>query len=164
MKNKLFILILIPFFSFAQKTSELEKRLNKELKNELKEQLENPYFSGDTLVVVQEFKIDKENILSYQTKHRKFNGDGYYIRKQEVALKDIVSIGKDICVLFETNNKVKITDINYYTDGSIDTNTFYDSYFRTKFCTQKNNEGLGYEIVELFKKAGFTVKISYWYD
>lgn len=164
MKDKLFLLILIPFFSFAQKPKELEKRLNKELKTELKEQLQNSNFSGDTLVVVQEFKIDQDKVLSYQTKHTMFNGDGYYIRKQEVALTDILGVGKDICVLLETNNKVKITDTNHHEDGSITTNTFYETYFRTQFCNQQNNEALGHDLVKLFKKEGITIEISYWYD
>uniref|UniRef100_UPI0040473006 hypothetical protein n=2 Tax=Flavobacteriales TaxID=200644 RepID=UPI0040473006 len=62
-----------------------------------------------------------------------YNGDGYYIRKQEVDLKDIISIGKDICVLLETNDKVKITDTNYHSDGTIDTSTQLQTYFRTQF-------------------------------
>ncbi|WP_367754450.1 hypothetical protein [Flavobacterium sp. WC2430] len=163
MKKLLFIL-LIPFFSFAQKPSKLEKRLNEELKIELKEQSRNPYFSGDTLVVVQEFKIDQNKVLSYQTNHKMYNGDVYYIRKQEVALKDIISIGKDICVLLETNDKVKITDTNYHSDGTKDTSTQTQTYFRTQFCNQKNNEYLGNELVELFKKEGYTITISHWYD
>ncbi|WP_445717758.1 hypothetical protein [Flavobacterium sp.] len=164
MKNKLLLILLIPFLAFSQKPSELAKRLNKELKTELKEQFENPYFSSDTLVVVQEFKINVEKVLSYQTKHRMYNGDGYYIRKQEVDLKDIISIGKDICVLLETNDKVKITDTNYHSDGTIDTSTQLQTYFRTQFCTLKNNEYLGYDLVKLFKKEGITIEISYWYD
>lgn len=164
MKSQLFFLFLIPFLSFSQKTTDLVKRLNKELKIELKEQFENPYFNNDTLIVIQEFKINVEKVLSYQTKHRMYNGDGYYIRKQEVALKDIISIGKDICVLLETNDKVKITDTNYHSDGTIDTSAQSQTYFRTYFCNQKNNEYLGDDLMQLFKKEGYTITISHWYD
>lgn len=163
MKNKFLLFILISCSVFAQKNSEIEKLLNKELKNELELQQQVDYLAQDSLIVVREFKIFN-NILSYQTKHKRYNGDGYYSRKQEVALKDLFGVGKDICVLFETNNKVKITDTNYHNDGSIDTNTFYDTYFRTQFCNQKNNEYLGKDLEKLFKKAGYNLKISFWYD
>ena len=164
MKKHIFLLILISLLSFAQKPSELEALLNKELKIELKEQVKNQNFEGDTLVVVQEFKINVEKVLSYQTKHLMYNGDGYYIRKQEVALKDIISIGKDICVLLETNDKVKITDTNYHSGGTIDTSTQLQTYFRTYFCNQKNNEYLGNDLVQLFKREGYTIIIYHWYD
>ncbi|MGO4770335.1 hypothetical protein ACEN2I_01625 [Flavobacterium sp. W22_SRS_FK3] len=163
MKKTFFFFVLIPILTFSQNTGEIEKLLNKELKKELKQQFQDPNFNGDTLVVIQEFKIDK-NILSCQTKHKRYNEEGYYIRKQEVALKDITSISKDVCVLIETNDNVKITDTNYHTDGTKDTNSLLGIFFRTNLCSQKENEDLGHELVKLFKNAGYSITISNWYD
>lgn len=164
MKKQLILCFFIPLLSLAQQPSEIEKRLNKALDFEVKEQFKSRYFNGDTLVVVQKFKIDENKLLSYKTKHSMPNGDGYYIRKQEAALKDITSVGKDIYVLLETDNKVKIIDTYFYCDGTKATKTLTETYFRTQFCHQKSNESLGRDLVKLFKKEGFIIYFAFWYD
>lgn len=152
-------------FSFPQNTTPIQKILQEEVNKELKNQFKSDFFEGDTLVVVQNFSINKENVLSLELKHRFYYGGGYQIEKQEVALNQITGIAKDVQILFEAKeDAVKITRTNYYDDGRIETVTKQGDLFFTNLKHEKGNEGFAYTMQKLFKKASYTIEISRWYD
>ncbi len=186
MKPILILFLIISFISFAQKTASIEQFLQKEVNQELKNQFKSEFFDGDTLVVLQNFSIkdsvqqmtvikadateDKGvetelKILSYELKHRFYDGGGYQIEKQEVSLDQITAIAKDVQILFETKpNAVKTTQTNYYDDGRIETVVKQSDLFFTNLKYEKANVGFAYNIKELFEKTGYTIAISHWYD
>ncbi|MGO4770334.1 hypothetical protein ACEN2I_01620 [Flavobacterium sp. W22_SRS_FK3] len=141
--------------------SEIEKLLNTELKKQLQIKPAHDY---DQLNVVQNFKIDENNILSFSTKN--LYQDSYSITKQEVALKNLMLIGKDRKIQFITFGKedVKYITKTYNNKGEIkeENKPFFDSMFVT-YLSIKNNEAFGNKLVELMQKSGFTIKRANWW-
>lgn len=117
----------------------------------------------DTLEVI-ELTI-KNDTLVYTTKNYFSNVNGYYLYKQEVALKDITAVTKDIGIFFESApEKVFVTQSEYFDDGNYKITTGELDLFRTHFTTLRENEYLADELVKAFKKAGYTIEKGYWYD
>ena len=117
----------------------------------------------DTLEVI-ELTI-KNDTLVYTTKNYFTNVNGYYLYKQEVALKDITAVTKDIGIFFESApEKVFVTQSEYFDDGNYKITTGELDLFRTHFTTLRENEYLADELVKAFKKAGYTIEKGYWYD
>ena len=160
MKNILFLFLLFATSALAQKQNQIEALLNKELTKELKLQRHDSYYEADTLLIIQPYKIEN-NILSL-TIQKKSNTDKTYISyRQEVALDKIMTVIKDINVVFETEkDAVKIYDIN--SDGEVSYST-YDLFF-LQLSAEKNNEILADNLVKMFKKNGFTIEKRVWYD
>lgn len=155
---------LLTLNSFAQETDRMVQYLHNEVEKELKNQFNNQSFAGDTLVVIQSFTI-YDSVMVYETKHNFYYGNGYQIERQEVILGKITGIAKDVQILFETQPfAVKTIQTNYYDDGRIETKTDQRDLFFTYLKSARNNEGFGYDIVRLFKKVGYTIQISHWYD
>ena len=159
MKNILLLLLFISTSVLAQKQNEIEKLLNKELNNELK-RISNSSYYGDTLIVIQPFKIEN-NVLSLTVKKKSYYDNSFYTERQEVALDKITTILKDINVIFETvEDAVTITQTN--TDGEVSIKNY--NLFFLQLSAEKNNEDLGQSIVKVFKKSGYTIEKTYWYD
>ena len=160
MKNILFLFLLFATSALAQKQNQIETLLNKELTKELKLQRQDSYYETDPLLIIQPYKIEN-NILSL-TIQKKSNTDKTYISyRQEIALDKILTIIKDINVIFETEkDAVKIYEIN--SDGEVSYST-YDLFF-LQLSAEKNNEILADNLVKMFKKNGFTIEKRVWYD
>ncbi|WP_339886660.1 hypothetical protein [uncultured Flavobacterium sp.] len=160
MKKLVILFLLMSITAFSQKTNEIEKLLNKELFKELQRQIDNSYFEGDSLIVVQPFKIEYK-ILSITIQKKSYYDNEFYQEKQEIALDKIISILKDINVIFETEtDAVKITQTSK--EGVI-TKSNYNLFF-LHLSAEKNNESLAKNIVKSFKKEGYTIEKKYWFD
>lgn len=163
--KKLFIASLFLGWSsliFGQEKTIL-KIINSELKKEVKNQLKSPNFSGDTIQIVEPFTINEEQILSFTIKKTSPYFGGVQIIKQEVPLKSILKVGKDINVIFETENgAVKTTTTTIDKETKVQTNTGF--LFFLYLSNEKQNEEFGIKLQDAFKKAGFNVAKNYWYD
>ncbi len=117
----------------------------------------------DTLEVI-ELTI-KNDTLVYTTKNYFFNVNGYYLYKQEVALKDITAVTKDIGIFFETaSDKVQVIRQEYFEDGNSIKTSRKTDLFRTYFVSLRQNDYLADDLIKAFKKAGYTIEKGYWYD
>jgi hypothetical protein len=163
--KKLALLFLIFTFgtsSFGQE-KKLLKILNKELKKEVKNQLQSKNFNGDTLVIIKPFTINEQKTLSFEVRKSNYYQEGYEIIKQEIPLKSITSVGKDINVFFQSEgNSVITTTKKFATKESTDTKT-RDIFFLF-LSIEKQNEKLGIDLQNALLKAGIKVDKEFWYD
>lgn len=163
--KKFFIASLLLGWStliFGQEKTIL-KIINSELKKEVKNQLKSPNFSGDTIQIVEPFTINEQQILSFTIKKTSPYFNGVQLVKQEVPLKSILKVGKDINVIFETiNDAVKTTTTSIDKETKVQTSTGF--LFFLYLSNEKQNEELGIKLQDAFKKAGFNVAKDYWYD
>lgn len=179
MKKTKYIVILLAIYTansiFAQTTTItqlLQKTLQKE--NEVRQMVHTEVDSlGSEIGYIQQdndtlevFELTiKNDTLVYTTKNYFSNVNGYYLYKQEVALKDITAVTKDIGIFFESApEKVFVTQSEYFDDGNYKITTGELDLFRTHFTTLRENEYLADELVKAFKKAGYTIEKGYWYD
>ena len=161
MKKLLILLILVSCNLWAQNKNTLEKLLNNELNKELKIRMNNSYYyEGDTLIVVEPFKIENK-VLSITVKKKSYYDNSFYTEKQEVALDKITSIIKDINVIFETKtDAVTVTQTN--TEGETTTSNYH--LFFLHLSADKDNESLANEITKSFKKEGYSIGKGFWLD
>lgn len=183
MKNYIFlILLLYPVFVISQ-VSEIEKILNRELKKEvLAQEKDRSHYYGDTFKVVEKFNIKdsvqtmtainaqgKEEalmqttmkILTVEVRKKNYYGEDFYTEKQEVDLRKITAIVKDINIIFETSpDAVKTTQ----TDEKGNKTVKSSDLFFLNLSYEKANEYLAEEIVKAFKKADCPIVKRYWYD
>lgn len=165
-----FFLLLLPISFFSQ-TKEITKILNAELEKEIQHQFDtiladDSYFVriADTLTVMQYFEI-KDGILSLVVKKPFYYGGGYQIEKQAVRLSDIVSVGKDIQVIFDSDHAaVQVSRTHYYDDGRVETTSQFETYLATYLSFAKQNEYLADALIAAFRKAGFKIEKNSWYD
>src|SRR5690606_17788937 len=168
------VVFLISLMSFSQ-TDSITNILNSALQNELRLQSEvmaeidstgtviGYTKLADTIIVVKPFEI-RDNVLSF-TIQRNLDDSSYVIEKQDASLDKIVAINKDIGMLFETlSDAVIITSTSHHKDGSIVESTNTTDLFRTHCVSQRNNEYLKDDLIKAFKKAGYKIESSYWYD
>lgn len=162
-----FLFILLFTLNFNAQEKKLVDFLNKDLHWEVKNQFENTerIERYDTLVVAEPFQI-KNGILSISVKRKKVDfsekdnqyTETYYIEKQEVELSKITQLTKDINVIFVTQpDAVKI-----YENG--DETRRYSLFFLQLCCSGKYNEMWAKELLELLKKAGYSIEMDNWYD
>jgi hypothetical protein len=157
MKNILVLFLFVSTGVFSQ--IPIEKLLNKELNLELKRIQESSDFE-DTLIVIQPFQIEN-NVLSLTVKKKSYYDNSLYIMRQEVALDNIISIVKDINVIFVTKeDAITVTK----TDANGHVSTRSDNLFFLQLSVAKNNESLANAVVKAFKKEGFTIEKSHWFD
>ncbi|MBW8361943.1 MAG: hypothetical protein K0M56_07115 [Kaistella sp.] len=156
------------FLSFCVNISAQEKTLlkilNRELKKEVKHQLKSPNFNGDTITIVEPFTISNEKILSFKITKTSPYFTGVQVIKQEVPLSAIKNIGKDINIIFETPRDSVTVTTTTIIEGETKEETIKYYLFFPYLSNEKNNENLGIEIQNAFKKAGFIVTKEYWYD
>lgn len=148
--------------NFAQEKT-IVKILNRELKREVKNQLKSSNFNGDTIRIIKEFAITKDKKLTFTIKKTSPFFDGYQIIQQEVPLSKIKKIGKDIQIILETEKNAVETKFTTFDEGSKE-QVLNESLFFLYLSNEKENEDLGIELQEAFRKAGFEVQKDYWYD
>lgn len=164
-KPILFILYLLlsSLFCFAQQ-QEIVKILNQELKKEIRRQQQMPNFDGDTLVLVQPYRLNG-HVLSVAVRRKNYSEDKYYTEKQEVALDKITTVVKDINVIFETEtDAVTITDSTGNATGLPDISTRKYNLFFLHLSYEKQNEALAAKLIKAFKKAGYIIEKRFWAD
>lgn len=179
MKKTKYILILLAIYSansiFAQTTTIthlLQKTLQQE--NEARKMFHTEVDSLGNEIGLSQMAIDtlevieltiENDILVYTTKNYFTNVDGYYLYKQEVALKDITAVTKDIGIFFESApDKVQVIRQEYFEDGNYIKTHRKTDLFRTHFISLRDNEYLADDLVKAFKKAGYKIEKGYWYD
>jgi Fe-S oxidoreductase len=115
--------------------------------------------------VAEPFQI-KNGILSIAVKRKKTlfseNANQYtvisYTEKQEIDLRNVIKLTKDINVIFVTERDA----VKIYEDGK-ETRT-YDLFFLQLCCSERYNEAWASEFVALLKKAGYSIEMDNWYD
>lgn len=159
--------LLLGFNLFSTLSYSQEKKLvdflNKSLTKEIKNQIKSPEFSGDTISVIQPYKINEEKILSLVIKkYQSYSGE-YHVIKQEVPLSRIRQIIKDINVIFltESNDVAIMTTING-DEATMSTGT--SDLFFTQFYLDKNNKNFGKTLEKYFKGAHYDVTMDIWAD
>lgn len=155
----LFSLCISGIFSGQEKA--LLKILNRELKNEVKNQFKSPNFDEDPISIVKPFTITN-HLLSFEIKKKNPHNDGYQLIKQEVPLKMIRRIGKDLQIILETEPKSVIT--TYTNIPSNYTETIEGNLFFLYLFNEKQNDDLGVQLQSAFVNAGYAVEKDYWYD
>jgi len=166
MKNiKRFILIILMLgfwnFSFAQE-KEIVKILNRELKREVKNQFKSSNFNGDTIKIIEGFSI-KDKILTFTIRKTSPYFNGYQIINQQVPLNKIKKIGKDIQIILETEKSAVKAHFTTF-DEAPKEQVINESLFFLYFSSKKENDDLGIELLEAFRKAGYEVQKENWYD
>lgn len=159
------VLLLFGVFSlfFGQQKTILQI-LNRELKNEVKNQLRSPNFDGDTIRIIKPFTINESKILSYEIKKTSPYIEGFQIIKQEVPLKLIKVILKDINVILLTEEDVVRTTTYHSKNGGSQEKTSFGNLFFLGLSLEKQNEFLATEIQKAFKNAGIALEKTHWYD
>lgn len=180
------LLLLQSLFAFAQ-TEEIVHILNQELKKEERAQKKDaanypaesfqvvkPFGIKDstlTMTVVKEDSRTKEmvddklvatdlKILSIEVNKKSHDGT-FYVQKQEVDLRKIKAIVKDINVIFETEpDAVVITQTNVKGEPIVRTS---DLFF-LNLSYDKQNESLADELIKAFAKAGYEIEKGVWFD
>lgn len=163
--KKLILFLMVFFFwnlNFAQEKT-IVKILNRELKREIKNQLKSSNFNGDTIRIIEGFSITKDKKLTFIIKKTGPYIDGYQIIKQEVALNKIKKIGKDIQIILETEKNAVETKFTIFHENPKE-QVLNESLFFLYFSNEKENEDLGLELQQAFRKAGFGVQKDDWYD
>ncbi|SEG37918.1 hypothetical protein SAMN05421847_2118 [Halpernia humi] len=156
-----------------------KKKKNKDIEDLLNAELEKQIASDKKKErsVAQKFKIDENGILSFAIKELYPNNcypsnsdckvKGIYsIQKQEVALKNLKSIGKDYSVHFYTfgEDDVTSTTTDFSNDGTLleKSEPYLSSEFAT-FISLNDNKAFGKKLVELLKDAGYKIEMLAWY-
>ncbi len=172
--------LLQAVLAFGQQP-EIIKILKNELQKEVHRQVEDSLnYRGNRFEIVENFSI-KDSVLTMpvidvngkvthkvQTdlkiltiKIKTSNDNSHYVENQEIELKKIIAVIKDINIIFETEpNAVKITRISE--DGTITTS--YSNLFFLYLSYEKQNEYLADEIVKALKKIDISIKKGGWYD
>lgn len=165
-KTAICILFVIMHFTNAySQEATIVKILNHELQREIKIQFYNRNFNGDTLYIIHPFSIDQNKILSFQVKRINSQDGGYTLIQQQVHIRKIKNIGKDISVLFETAPDAVTTTTTTVSSSQETSKSISTGYYlRTFLSTERNNEYLAKEIVNAFKKAGYNITTDSWYD
>ncbi len=154
-------LLLQAVFLYAQDVK-IIKILNDELKREIKNQFKDSNFNGDTITLIKEFSIGQNRILSVEIK--KTNENGYSLERQEVPLDKIITIGKDINIILETEGKnVKTRTQRFYKNEEKQEFSNESDMFFTHLHFS-NNEYVGDDLIKAFSKAGYKIRKDYWYD
>lgn len=152
-----FLMFQKPIFSQESKILDL---LNSELQKEVAFQKENPdAYEGIPFDLIQEFSIEN-GVLRLELKLKKYYSDEYFVWIQEVELSKITSISKDVSIIFETVNLDVLTTSIDSNDKKIDNKDLFFTYL----SKEKDNKHFGEELIRAFKKAGYSITISAWFD
>lgn len=153
--------------NFHKKKMKLVNFLNQKLQQEIEYQIKDAlnYRDDKKFKVIQEFQMDNSGQwLSVVVEHKNIY-DNPITEKQSVMLRDVLKVGKDITIMLvsKPNSVLKTTTVknNGAEERKIET---VDDWFYLHFSHEKDNEKLGYEIINLFKQIGQDVQKSDWYD
>ncbi|WP_126973397.1 hypothetical protein [Gynurincola endophyticus] len=166
MKSYLFIIAgLLPGLVSYSQEKQILKLLNEQLEKEIRfQQQDSVNYRGEHFEIVQPYTIH-EGILSVAIKKRNLYDNSFFVEKQEVPLKLLNSVLKDINVLMEAEGKVvKITRTPEISKDVKDTVVHYTDLFFLHFCYEQQNEYLADALIKAFKKANLTIVKNGWYD
>lgn len=156
------LFFLIGNFTFAQ-TDKIVKLLNEQFEKEQK-----MYDEGDSYQpkFIQPFQI-KNDSLSFEFSMPYNNTENEIITtRRTVHLKDIEQFIKDVNVLFITK-KGSVKEIYFTKDyqGKILKKEERQTYlFFTEFRKDEYDQYLQREMIEAFKKAGYTITSEDWWN
>lgn len=158
------LFFLLPVFAIAQE-KQLLKVLNDELQKQSKYQFKSPAFGDDTIKILQPFTISDDKVLSLRIRQYQPHLDGYIDWLQEVPLKKILTIDKDMNVIFRTNaDDVRSTVTRHTKDEEPKLLVENTNLFFLYFFTPNNNEALGKKIRQAFHAAGYSIEVEFWAD
>lgn len=143
-----------------------EHKIVELLNAQLEKEISDYPNSGDSLAIIQPFRISKDKILSFEVV--KFNAgknEKEWIRR-EVSLDGITAFNKDINVVFVTRpDAVTITTKKPGIAGeSVASNTESHLLFFTEISKEKDNEDYRDKMLRAFDKAGYEIKSEVWAD
>ena len=160
----LLVLVLCAFQGFSQK-QKIVDYLNRELKREIRQQFKSPRFDGDTLELLQPFRLETGDTLSVTILLRKGDGSGTEETTQKMRIQDVLSVDKDINVLFRTaERKVLIRSRRILDEGEIREDHYQADMFFLFRYTPNNNESMAATIRKYFAGAGITIQTEFWAD
>lgn len=161
MKTLLSMICLFSSLTVFSQEKNIVELLNRQLTKEIA-----GFEKQDSLGIVQPFHIDAANKLVLETKKYSSHTNEWVVVKQELALQEIESIGKDINVIFMAKgDKVLTTTKTYTADWKLLRTDIADkAIFYTEISEEKQNEKLRDQLVRYFKKAGYAIKAAFWYD
>lgn len=161
------IVLFLLIFGMWNTNSAQEKKilniLNRELKKEVKNQFKSRLFNGDTISIVKEFSIDQEKRLSFEIRMTSSYFTGTQFIKQEVPLSKLKKLGKDIQVILEAEDDSVITTVTN-SEANEKEQTSRSNQFYLYMSSEQNNEKMGMELQNAFKKAGYPLTREYWAD
>lgn len=157
----LFFLIFSATVLSAQE-NKIVKILNDKLNNEIR----NFPGVGDSLTLIQPFKIDENKVLKFQVSKYSFETEETEFITQEVDLSKITGFVKDINIIFETEkDAVKVTSIKLNSNGQEISNETYNYHlFFTEINKEKENEYFRDKVLDAFSKAGYIINSQFWAD
>ena len=159
-KSVLLILIAFSLQAFSQE-KEMVKLLNKALSEDVKLDTEYDRFH-ESLKIISPYKLT-DGVLSVELEVK--GNDWHYTEKREVPLSKIRSVNKDVNLTFDTEaNAVKVTEKPLGKETGKETENRTESIFFTGILNAKNNKYLGYDLQNVFAKAGYKIELGYWYD
>lgn len=166
-KKFFFIAFLLQWLYVPSQVQKIVKILNRELQKEVKaQQKDSSNYYGERFEVIKQYRIKDTsdgnlNVLVLEIKKKDTYSNTYYTIQQEIDLSKIKTIVKDINIIFGTEpNASKVTEVDENGKESISTG---DMYF-LNLSYEKKNERLANELIQAFKKAGYSIKKEYWYD
>ncbi|KIC63030.1 hypothetical protein [Chryseobacterium taiwanense] len=166
-KKLFFIAFLLQWLYAPSQVQKIVKILNRELQKEVKaQQKDSSNYYGERFEVIKQYSIKDTNdqninILALEIKKKDTYSNTHYTIQQEIDLSKIKAIVKDINIIFRTDSDAsKVTEVDENGKESISTG---DMYF-LNLSYEKKNEKLAYELIQAFKKAGYSIKKEYWYD
>ncbi|WP_313805827.1 hypothetical protein [Flavobacterium sp.] len=178
------ILLFFSVLGFSQQQT-LIKTLNDALKKEVEAQkkLGDDYY-GTQFEVVEYYTIrdsvvrvyvqpsnpndpteiaeTKLPILSVTIKKKDPYGSEYFIEKQEVDIRNIKTIIKDINIIFETESDDQVHTITTDAQGNVDYHR--NDMFFLHLSHEKSNEYFQKELATIFKKMKIEVEKGIWAD
>lgn len=158
----LLTLFSLPVFSQTQKLTDY---LNRELTREIRGQFKSPRFDGDTIELVQPFRLEKGDTLRFTIRLRKGDGSGTEEMTQKVRIQDVNSVDKDINVLLRTAQPtVQVYSRTVSDEGTItESQSQTDMFFLFRY-TPNNNESMAAAIRTYFAGAGINIGTEFWAD
>lgn len=158
--------LLQAVFAPAQ-VQKIVKILNREIQKEIKAQKQDSAnYYGENFEVIKPYSIKdslegKYKILTLEIRKKNSYKNIYYTIKQQIELSKIKAIVKDINIIFTTEpNASKATEI----EETGKEETYSGDLFFLNLSHEKKNEKLANELINAFKKAGYSIKKEYWYD
>lgn len=158
------ILGLVSMLLFAINSQAQSARIVTVLKNSILKEMTRT-FAQEDMPMLTHIAIENDAlILQYKTiNHAK---SIYTLHTHHVALQDIISLEKDINILFICKNEsVKINEKVYALSSHIlqAEKTTYSNVFFTLLHSYSYGEKWRNRLLKAFKKAGQPIESNYWY-
>lgn len=161
MKPFVICIWLFNCLSVSAQENKIAELLNIQLTKEI-----SAFEKYDSLKVIQPYTVTGEKKLVFEYEKYDANTKRWEVIKQEVSLREISGIGKDINILFLTDGyKVLVTKKTYTSNRElIRTDITDNNMFFTQLFEEKKNEQFRDALIKAFKNAGYTITPVFWYD